>query len=151
MSIGLEVWALVEEGYDVPKVTPTESEERKKYWEHAKDLNTLQYRVIKNILAKVLTCTSAKQLWDKLETLYAGDSKVKKEKLQSFKVQYESLKMMDEETISEQFERIESIVNAVKGLGAEIPDSELVEKVLRTLPIAYNPKVSTLEDREKLE
>ena len=24
MSIGLDVWALVEEGYDVPKVTPTE-------------------------------------------------------------------------------------------------------------------------------
>ena len=23
ISIGLEVWALVEEGYDVPKVTPT--------------------------------------------------------------------------------------------------------------------------------
>ena len=59
--------------------------------------------------------------------------------------------MRDEETISEYFERIESIVNTTKGLGAEIPDSELVEKVLRTLPIAYNPKVSTLEDREKLE
>ena len=24
MSIGLEVWALVEEGYDVPKITPIE-------------------------------------------------------------------------------------------------------------------------------
>ena len=86
-----------------------------------------------------------------METLYAGDSKVKKAKLQSFKVQYESLKMRDEETISKNFERIESIVNIAKGLGAEIPDSELVEKVLITLPIAYNPKVSTLEDREKLE
>ena len=94
---------------------------------------------------------SAKQLWDKLETLYAGDSKVKKEKLQSFKVQYESLKMRDEETILEYFEKIESIVNTAKGLGAEIPDSELVEKVLRTLPIEYNPKVSILEDQEKLE
>ena len=87
----------------------------------------------KNILAKVLTCTSEKQL----ETLYVGDSKVKKAKIQSFKVQYESLKMRDEETISEYFERIESIVNTAKGLGAEIPYSELVEKVLRTLPIAY--------------
>ena len=71
MSIRMEVWALVEEGYDVPKVTPTESEERKKYCEHAKDLNTLQAGVRKMILAKVLTCTSAKQLWGKLETLYA--------------------------------------------------------------------------------
>ena len=71
-----------------------------------------------NIPAKVLTCTSAKQLWDKLETLYGGDSKVKKAKLQSFKVQYESLKMREQETISEYFERIESIANTAKGLGA---------------------------------
>ena len=42
MSIGLEVWALVEEGYDVPKITPTEAEDGKKYWEHAKSLNTLK-------------------------------------------------------------------------------------------------------------
>ena len=60
MSIGMEVWALVEEGYDVPKVTLTESKERNKYWEHTKSLNTLQDGVSKNILAKVLTCTSAK-------------------------------------------------------------------------------------------
>ena len=147
MSIGMEVWELVEEGYDVPKVTPIDSEQRKKYWEHAKDLNTLQAGVSKKILAKLLTCTSVKQLWDKLKTLYAGDSKVKKTKLQSFKIQYDSLKMRDEETISEYFERIESNVNTAKGFGAEIPNSELVEKVLRTLPIEYNPKVSTLEDR----
>ena len=60
MSIGLEVWALVEEGYDVPKITPTEAEDRNKYWEHAKALNTLQVRVSKKVLAKVLSCTSVK-------------------------------------------------------------------------------------------
>ena len=42
MSIGMEVWELVEEGYDVPKITPTEAEDMNKYWEHAKSLNTLQ-------------------------------------------------------------------------------------------------------------
>ena len=40
-SISLEVWVLVEEGYNVPKDTPTEAKERKKFWEHAKDLNAL--------------------------------------------------------------------------------------------------------------
>ena len=57
-------------------------------------------------------------------------------KLQSLKVQYESLKMKDEENISEYFERVENLVNAIKGLGVELPDNELVEKVLRTLPMA---------------
>ena len=59
--------------------------------------------------------------------------------------------MRHEETISKYYERIESIVNTTKVLGAEIPDSELVEKVLRTLPIAYNPKVSTIEDWGNIE
>ena len=36
-------------------------------------------------------------------------------------------------------------------MGVEVPDYELVEKILRTLPMEYNPKVSTLEDWEKLE
>jgi hypothetical protein len=36
-------------------------------------------------------------------------------------------------------------------LGLEVSGNELVEKVLRTLPILYNPKVSSLEDRENLD
>ena len=73
------------------------------------------------------------------------------EKLQSLKVQYEILKMKDEENISEYFERVENLINAIQGLGVEVTDYELVEKILRTLPMEYNPKVSTLEDWEKLE
>jgi hypothetical protein len=60
MSIGLEVWTLVEKGYDAPKFIPTEAEDKKKFWEHAKALNTLQAGMSKNILAKVLSCQNAK-------------------------------------------------------------------------------------------
>ena len=81
MSIGLEVWTLMEKGYDVPKATPIEAEDKKFFWEHVMDLNTLQAGLSKKILAKVLNYNNAKQLWDKLETIYAGDSKVKRAKL----------------------------------------------------------------------
>jgi hypothetical protein len=30
MSTGLEVWTLVEKGYDVPKITPIKAEDKKK-------------------------------------------------------------------------------------------------------------------------
>ena len=59
--------------------------------------------------------------------------------------------MKDEENISEYFERIKNIVNTIKGLGVEVPDYELVEKILGTLPMEYNSKVSTLEYWENLE
>ena len=85
--------------------------------EHAKSLNTLQVGISKNLLAKVLTCKSEKEIWETLENIYVGDSKVKMEKLQSLKLQYEILKMKDEENISEYFERIENLVNTVEVLG----------------------------------
>jgi hypothetical protein len=59
--------------------------------------------------------------------------------------------MKDEENISEYFEIVDNIVNAIIGLGVEVSYNELDEKILRTLPILYNPKVSTLEDRENLD
>ena len=54
------------------------------------------------------------------------------------------VKMKDEENIYEYFERVGNLVNAIQGLGLELTDYELVEKVLRTLPLAYNLEVSTL-------
>lgn len=104
----------------------------------------------KKILAKVLACTNAKQLWDKLGTIYAGDSKVKRVNIQTLRAQFEGLKMKEEENIFEYFERINELVNAIRGLGETVVDSEIVDKVIRTLPMAYNPKVSTLEDRENI-
>ena len=59
--------------------------------------------------------------------------------------------MKDEENISEYFDRVDNIVNAIKGLGVDVVENEIVEKILRTLPMLYNPKVSTLEDRENLK
>jgi hypothetical protein len=59
--------------------------------------------------------------------------------------------MKDEENISEYFEIIDNIINAIRGLGVEVSDNEIVEKLLRTLPILYNPKVSSLEDRDNLD
>ena len=81
MSLGLEFWTFILEGYKVPDNIPIDDEGKKKFWNHAKALNTLQSSLNKKVLAKVLNCKNAKDLWQKLETIYAGDSKVKKEKL----------------------------------------------------------------------
>ena len=58
--------------------------------------------------------------------------------------------MKEEEKIFEYFERIDELVNVVQGLGEIVLDRDIVDKVLRTLPMAYNPKVSTIEDRENI-
>ena len=59
--------------------------------------------------------------------------------------------MKEEENIAEYLLRVYESVNIIKGLGGEIKEKEVVEKVLRTLPIRYNPKVFIVEDRDDLE
>src|SRR5882757_4198323 len=94
---------------------------------------------------------TAKQDWDKLKIVYEGASKVKESKIQPYKGKFESLKMKEEENIGEYLLRVDEVVNAIRGLGGELKEKEVVSKVLRTLPMRYDPKVSTLEERDDLK
>ena len=59
--------------------------------------------------------------------------------------------MKEEENIAEYILRVDEIVNANNVLGGEIKEKEVVEKVLRSLPIIHSQKVSTIEYRDNLE
>jgi hypothetical protein len=41
-------------------------------------------------------------------------------------------------------------VNTIKGLGEEMKESIIVQKVLRYLPMRFDPKISSLEEREDI-
>jgi hypothetical protein len=93
---------------------------------------------------------SAKEIWEKLRNIYEGDSKVKAAKLQTYRGQFEQLKMKKDEDITSYFLRVDETVNAIIGLGEEIEESIIVQKVLRSLPMRFNPKISALEERSDL-
>jgi hypothetical protein len=42
-------------------------------------------------------------------------------------------------------------VNAIKGLGEEVDESIIVHKVLRSLPMRFDPNISTLKERTDLD
>jgi hypothetical protein len=90
-------------------------------------------------------CESAKELWDKLKNVYKGDTKVKNAKLQSYRIQFESLKMEKSEDIATYFLRIDEVVNSVRGLGEIFGNGIIVKKVLRSLLVRFDPKISALE------
>ena len=69
-----------------------------------------------------MQCKIAKHAWIKLKIVYEGVSKVKQSKLQTYKVQFESLKMKEEENIAEYLLRLDEIVNAIRGIGGEIKE-----------------------------
>jgi len=43
---------------------------------------------------------TAKEMWDKLIQIYEGDTKGKSAKIQTFRIQYETLRMHDDEIIA---------------------------------------------------
>jgi hypothetical protein len=59
--------------------------------------------------------------------------------------------MKEDEDITSYFLRVNETVNAIIGLGEENEDYVIVQKILRSLPMRFNPKISTLEERSDLD
>ena len=100
---------------------------------------------------KVIHFKSAKEIWDKLEVVYEGDDKVKEAKLQTYRTQFENLKMKEEENIAEYFHRVDEVVNSIRETREEIIDKPIVKKILRSLPMRYDAEISRIEDRPDLD
>ena len=58
----------------------------------------------------------------------------------NLKRDFEALNMQKDETISKYSDRISLIINFIRLLGEDFPDSRIVEKVLVTLPEKFDPK-----------
>jgi hypothetical protein len=58
--------------------------------------------------------------------------------------------MDEKEYIATYFLRVDEYFNAIRGLGEEINESLVVKKVLRSLLLKYDAKVSTIEETRDL-
>jgi hypothetical protein len=151
MALGCDVWLSVVNGYTAPTTAPSDVAAKKLCNDNSRVVNAILGGLANPIFVKVMHCKSTKEIWDKLKVIYEGDGKVKQEKLQTYRGKFESLKMKEEENIAEYFQRVDEIVNSIRALGEELKDKIIVQKVLRSLPMRYDAKVSTLEDREDLD
>ncbi len=137
-------------GYTFPLATPTDPAEKKKYETNAKAVNTLLGCLSQSEFVKVMQYKSTKEIWDKIVLSYDGDDQVKRAKLQTLKIQYENLRMHNDESVANYFLRVDEIVNCMKNLGKEIKEVVVVEKILRSLSPRFESKVSTIEEKENL-
>ena len=81
LAQGYEVWDTVQNGF----TSTTDEQGKKNLVNDAKAKNIVIIGLIESAYHKVLGCKTAKNLWDKLENIYAGDSNVKEEKLQIYR------------------------------------------------------------------
>jgi hypothetical protein len=96
-------------------------------------------------------CSSTKDIWDKLQNVYEGDTKFKETKLQTYRGQFEQLKMKEDENIVIYYLRVYEKMNAIKGLGEEVDESTIAQKLLRSIPMRFDPNISALEERTNMD
>ena len=99
---GVDVWQVALNEYNVPATIPSDPAGRRLY-----ENNSILGGLAASEFAQVMHCTSAKEIWGKLKTFYEEDTKVKSAKLQTYRTQFEILKMEESEDIATYFLRID--------------------------------------------
>ncbi|MQM16460.1 hypothetical protein Taro_049417 [Colocasia esculenta] len=103
----IELWKIVSKGaYTLPQDEDTWTKDQiAKRTLNWSALNMMQCTVHPKEYSRVSTCTSAKEMWDKLELIYEGTSVVRESKVSMLVSEYEMFKMNHDETISDMFSR----------------------------------------------
>jgi hypothetical protein len=149
-TLGVDIWHSVVNGYVIPGNAPTDPNEKKLMSCNSKSRHVILGALAPTIARKVMGCSTAKEVWDKLKSIYEGDPKVKKVKLQRHRAEFENLKMNVKEDIATYFLRVDEVVNVIRGLGEELDESLVVQKVLISLLLKYDAKVSAIEETRDL-
>lgn len=147
-----ELWDLVESGYEEPEEPPEVPDKklRDNRKLNAKALFIIQSAVDDDIFPRISTAKMAKEAWEILKMEYRGDSKVISVKLQNLHGNFESLKMKEKESVQDYLSKVSSIVNQMRSFGANISDSIVVRKVLRSLTKNYNHVVAAIEESKNM-
>ena len=82
---GFQVWQSIVDGYTAPTVPPTSDKAVKLGENNSKATNALLNGLSDTVFTKVAHYKSAKEIWDKLQNIYEGDTKFEATKLQTYK------------------------------------------------------------------
>ncbi|CAA7027704.1 unnamed protein product [Microthlaspi erraticum] len=151
-----EWWSLIETGYTRPErgVILTGPQREELAQSTLKDLKVKNYlfaSIDKNILKTILKKDTAKDLWDSMKRKYQGNERVQSAQLQRMRRNFEILEMKEGETITEYFSRVMMVVNDMRNLGEDMPDSKVVEKILRTLVEKFTYVVCAIEESKDIK
>jgi hypothetical protein len=81
-TLGVDIWYSVVNGYVIPNNAPTDPNEKKLMSCNSKARHVILAALAPTIASKVMGCSTTKDVWDKLKSIYEGDPKVKQVKLQ---------------------------------------------------------------------
>ena len=86
-----------------------------------------------------------------METTYKGTKKVKDTKLQMLIIQFEELKISEDESFDSFYKKLNEVIVSKFNLGEKTEDSKIVRKILRSLSESFRAKVITIEKSKDLD
>ncbi|VFR01646.1 unnamed protein product [Cuscuta campestris] len=129
----------------VPKTEDEfDAEDIKKVENYAKDINMLYCAVNPDDYRKISCCTTAKEMWDKLEVTYEGTDQVREAKIDFLTQEYEMFRMKEGEKINDMFDRFSKIINDLHALKKTYTNKDLVRKILRSLTPEWRSKADAI-------
>lgn len=110
-----------------------------------------KYGLSKDIFVKVMHCKFSKEVWEKLNSIYHRNDRLNQANIKTLRGNFEELKMIEEEKVAGYLLRIDEIVNVIHGLGEEIEDKIVVNKVIRSFPTIFDSKISVIVESKDID
>ena len=150
-----DLWEVVESDKDPSplRINPTVAQIKQHSEETVKKfkaLSVLHASVSDVIFIRIMACTTAKEVWDKLKEEFQGSVRTRQMQVLNLKRDFEGLRMKDSEMLKEFTNRLLKVVNQIRILGEDLSDKRVVEKVLISLPERFEAKISSLEESRDL-
>ncbi|VFQ79452.1 unnamed protein product [Cuscuta campestris] len=154
-STNFQLWLVIKNGEEIPmkKVGETtvpktedefDAEDIKKIENYAKAINMLYCAVNPDDYRKISCCSTAKEMWDKLEVTYEGTDQVREAKIDFLTQEYEMFRMKEGEKIDNMFDRFSKIINDLHALKKTYTNKDLVRKILRSLTPEWRSKADAI-------
>lgn len=134
--------------YTIHVVIPTDPTINKIHEDNMKAWFIIMNNLSNSMHKKVMHCKIAYDVWEKLKKIYEGDTEVKLVKLQVLREKFEGLTMTEEEKIVDYLQRVDDVVNSIKGYGVDLKE-EYVLKIFKSMTTKYDGKICHIEE-EKL-
>nr|XP_048319621.1 uncharacterized protein LOC125418944 [Ziziphus jujuba var. spinosa] len=141
-----DLWELVKVDYEVEPLRAgatvnqikLHSEENARPY---KILTAIQAAVTDDIFTRIMTCTTPRQAWEKLQEEFQGSTRSRQMQLLNLRREFKNVKMLEHETVKEFSNKLMKIVNQIWLRGEFLPNQRIVEKILICLPEKYEAKI----------
>ena len=150
-----DAWEVVEEGFEEPNDTTGYTAAQNKALKEArsKDKATL-YMLFRAVdesgFEKIARATTSKEAWDTLEKMFKETDRVKQALLQTLRDELESMKMKESENVSDYITRGQTVANQLNRNGEMLPETRVVEKILKSLTDNFENVVCAIEESKGL-